>query len=349
MRWSRYLSVHRPARHPVTPRSSAISLMVRAGMIRKVAAGIYSYLPMGWRSLLKLMTIVRREMDAAGSVELSMPAIQPAELWEESGRWTQYGASCCAWRTATIAPSASGRRTKRSSPTSSGATSRATGSCRQPLPDPDQVPGRDPAPLRPHARARVHHEGRLLLSRAMAQPRRAYQAMHRAYCRIFEAAAALHRGRGRHGAIGGSSRTSSWCSPRPARAPSCAARMATTAPMSRRRRPAWPAGPQRLRRGTSRRSRRRERRPSRRSPTCSGSAEPDRQDAALRDRERPGGGPDARRPELNEVKLANLLDVRNCAGRRGGVRAPPALRSVSPARWACSEVTADRPTKPSVR
>jgi prolyl-tRNA synthetase len=65
--------------------------MVRAGMIRKVAAGIYTYLPLGWRSLQKLAAIVRREMDAAGAVELSMPAVQPAELWQESGRWSQYG------------------------------------------------------------------------------------------------------------------------------------------------------------------------------------------------------------------------------------------------------------------
>ncbi|MBW3563295.1 MAG: proline--tRNA ligase [Acidobacteria bacterium] len=66
-------------------------LMMRAGMIRKVAAGIYSYLPLGLRSIHKLERIVREEMDRAGSIELSMPAIQPAELWQESGRWQQYG------------------------------------------------------------------------------------------------------------------------------------------------------------------------------------------------------------------------------------------------------------------
>ena len=66
-------------------------LMVRAGMIRKLAAGIYTYLPYGWRSLQKLSAIVRREMAAAGAVELSMPSIQPAELWTESGRWQKYG------------------------------------------------------------------------------------------------------------------------------------------------------------------------------------------------------------------------------------------------------------------
>ena len=66
-------------------------LMVRAGMIKKVAAGIYSYLPFGWRSIAKLEAIVRREMNAAGAIELAMPAIQPAELWQESGRWQRYG------------------------------------------------------------------------------------------------------------------------------------------------------------------------------------------------------------------------------------------------------------------
>jgi prolyl-tRNA synthetase len=66
-------------------------LMMRAGMIRKVAAGIYTYLPLGLRSIQKLEAIVREEMNRAGAVELSMPAIQPAELWMESGRWQKYG------------------------------------------------------------------------------------------------------------------------------------------------------------------------------------------------------------------------------------------------------------------
>jgi prolyl-tRNA synthetase len=66
-------------------------LMMRSGMIRKVAPGIYTYLPLGLRSIQKLEAIVREEMNAAGAVELLMPAIQPAELWMESGRWQQYG------------------------------------------------------------------------------------------------------------------------------------------------------------------------------------------------------------------------------------------------------------------
>ncbi|MFN3986433.1 MAG: proline--tRNA ligase [Rhodocyclaceae bacterium] len=66
-------------------------LMLRAGMIRKVAAGIYTWMPMGLRSVRKVEAIVRAEMNRAGAVEVLMPAVQPAELWQESGRWEFYG------------------------------------------------------------------------------------------------------------------------------------------------------------------------------------------------------------------------------------------------------------------
>ena len=66
-------------------------LMMRAGMLRKQAAGIYSWLPLGLRVLRKVEAIVREEMERAGALELLMPAVQPAELWEESGRWEKYG------------------------------------------------------------------------------------------------------------------------------------------------------------------------------------------------------------------------------------------------------------------
>lgn len=66
-------------------------LMLRAGLIRKVAAGLYNWLPLGLRTLRKVERIVREEMDAAGAQEVLMPAIQPSELWQESGRWEQYG------------------------------------------------------------------------------------------------------------------------------------------------------------------------------------------------------------------------------------------------------------------
>jgi prolyl-tRNA synthetase len=66
-------------------------LMLRAGLIRRLASGLYTWLPMGLRSIRKVERIVREELDAAGAQELLMPAIQPAELWKESGRWQKYG------------------------------------------------------------------------------------------------------------------------------------------------------------------------------------------------------------------------------------------------------------------
>ena len=90
MRWTRYfLNTLREV--PSDADVISQKLMMRAGMIRKVAAGIYTYLPLGLRSVKKLEQIVREEMNRAGSTELLMPAIQPAELWMESGRWQKYG------------------------------------------------------------------------------------------------------------------------------------------------------------------------------------------------------------------------------------------------------------------
>jgi prolyl-tRNA synthetase len=66
-------------------------LMLRAGMIRKLAAGLYTWLPLGLRVLHKVENIVREEMDKSGAQEVLMPAVQPAELWQESGRWDEYG------------------------------------------------------------------------------------------------------------------------------------------------------------------------------------------------------------------------------------------------------------------
>ncbi len=66
-------------------------LMYRAGLIRKVAGGLYNYLPLGWRVIRKIEQIIREEMDAAGGQEIMMPILQPAELWQESGRWGVYG------------------------------------------------------------------------------------------------------------------------------------------------------------------------------------------------------------------------------------------------------------------
>ncbi len=77
-----------------TPADAEIAshqLMIRAGLIRKLAAGLYSWLPLGLRVLRKVEKITREEMERAGALEVLMPALQPAELWQETGRWEQYG------------------------------------------------------------------------------------------------------------------------------------------------------------------------------------------------------------------------------------------------------------------
>lgn len=77
---------------PVEAELASHRLMLRAGFVRKLASGIYSWLPAGWRVIRKITDIVREEMDAAGAAEIFMPTVQPADLWRESGRWNAYGA-----------------------------------------------------------------------------------------------------------------------------------------------------------------------------------------------------------------------------------------------------------------
>ena len=66
-------------------------LMIRAGMIKKLASGLYTWMPLGLRVLKKIENIIRHEMNKIGALEILMPAIQPSELWKESGRWEKYG------------------------------------------------------------------------------------------------------------------------------------------------------------------------------------------------------------------------------------------------------------------
>ncbi|HVR29708.1 MAG TPA: proline--tRNA ligase [Thermoanaerobaculia bacterium] len=89
-RWSRYY-LYTTREVPGDAEVVSHRLMARAGMIKKLAAGIYTYAPLARRTIGKLEAIVRAEMEKAGGVELLMPAIQPASLWQESGRWEQYG------------------------------------------------------------------------------------------------------------------------------------------------------------------------------------------------------------------------------------------------------------------
>lgn len=91
MRTSQYLL----STQKETPADAEIishQLMLRAGMVRKLASGLYTWLPSGLRVLNKVANIVRQEMDKAGAIEMLMPVVQPADLWQESGRWVEYGA-----------------------------------------------------------------------------------------------------------------------------------------------------------------------------------------------------------------------------------------------------------------
>lgn len=90
MRWTEFF-LYTVRETPADAEAASHRLMLRAGMIQKVAAGIYTYLPLGLRVIQKLEKIVREEMNREGAVELLMPAVAPAELWQESGRWSKYG------------------------------------------------------------------------------------------------------------------------------------------------------------------------------------------------------------------------------------------------------------------
>jgi len=96
----RYSEMHLPTGREVPSDAEVIShqLMIRAGMIRKLTSGIYSYLPLGYRVVRKVEQIVREEMNKAGAQEVHLPMVQPAELWQESGRWVHYGKELLRFR-----------------------------------------------------------------------------------------------------------------------------------------------------------------------------------------------------------------------------------------------------------
>ena len=149
---------------PAEAEAISHKLLLRAGMIRKVTSGIYNYLPLGRKVLAKVERIVREEMDRAGAQEVLMPAVQPAELWQESGRWGVYGKELLRFmdrheRDYCFGPTHEEVITD--------LVRRDVHSYRQlpleSLSGPDEVPGRDPAPLRAHPLPGIHHEGRLQL------------------------------------------------------------------------------------------------------------------------------------------------------------------------------------------
>ncbi len=95
MRWSKAL-IPTHKEDPSDAETTSHKLMLRAGLMRKLTAGIYNYLPLGWRVIRKVEAIVREEMDRTGAQEIHMPVVSPAELWKETGRWDIYGGEL--WR-----------------------------------------------------------------------------------------------------------------------------------------------------------------------------------------------------------------------------------------------------------
>ncbi len=159
-----YLSTLKEA--PAEADVTSQKLMLRAGLIRKLGTGLYTWMPLGLITLRKVEQIIREEMNRAGALELVMPVVQPAELWQETGRWEKMGPNMLRLkdrheRDFVVGPDARGGDHRH----------RAQGDPQLPpaagelLPDPDQVPRRDPPALRRDARARVRHEGRLLVRR----------------------------------------------------------------------------------------------------------------------------------------------------------------------------------------
>src|SRR5918998_4823749 len=90
VRWSQAL-IPTQKETPADAVAPSHALLLRAGMIRQLGAGAYTYLPLGFRVLHKVVRLIREEMDAAGASELLMPALQPVDLWKESGRFEAYG------------------------------------------------------------------------------------------------------------------------------------------------------------------------------------------------------------------------------------------------------------------
>ena len=97
MRFSRF-PISTTKETPADAEVISHQLMLRAGLIKRIAAGIYTWMPLGLKVVRNVERVVREEMENAGGVELSMPVVQPAELWEESGRWEQYGPELCRFK-----------------------------------------------------------------------------------------------------------------------------------------------------------------------------------------------------------------------------------------------------------
>ena len=129
MRLSQF-HLHTTKETPSDAELTSHRLMLRAGMIRKLASGLYTWSPLGLRVLRKVERIVREEMDRAGAVEFQIPTIQPKELWEQTGRWQKFGPQLLKIKDRKDRCSATARPPKKPPATSRAASCPATSSCR---------------------------------------------------------------------------------------------------------------------------------------------------------------------------------------------------------------------------
>ncbi len=218
--------------------------MLRAGLIRRLAAGMYTWLPLGLRVLRKVEAIIREEMDRSGAQEVLMPFVQPAELWQESKRWEQMGPEMLRLQDRHAArllsrPDARRGDHRHRSPRSAELQAAAV----QSVPDQPEVPRRDPAAFRRDARARIHDEGRLLVpprrGDRSTQPTRRCMRATDASCRACSSIFA--RCSPTPATSAAARRTNSRCSRAPAKTASRSATRATMPPTSRRPKPLAPA------------------------------------------------------------------------------------------------------------
>ena len=102
MRWTNFL-IPTLKEDPAEAESISHKLMIRAGLVRQLAAGLYIFLPLGWRVMEKIHRIIREEIEAIGGQELSMPVVHPAEIWKTTGRCTRAGGTSATIRSRLLA------------------------------------------------------------------------------------------------------------------------------------------------------------------------------------------------------------------------------------------------------
>ena len=186
MRWSRaFLPVLKES--PADAQIVSHKLMLRAGLVRQTAAGIYAWLPLGYRVLRKIEQIVRDEQNRSGAMEMLMPTLQSADLWRESGRYDAYGPEMLRIRDRHDREMLYGPTNEEMiTEIFRDETEQLPRAPADALPYPVEVPGRGPPAFRRDARARVPDEGRLQLRPRRGGRPQSYYTQMLAYLRTFQ-------------------------------------------------------------------------------------------------------------------------------------------------------------------